>query len=95
MFELLKNILFAVDQAKLGNPVCWATIIKTEGSSYRKMWTQMVIAQNMTFEGALSGGCVEREVVRRCNKLFYNKKTSSSNTMGRQTWDAKERCGSC
>lgn len=73
MYELIKNLKFAAQKAIQGQSVVFATIIKTEGSSYRKMWTQMVIAQNLTYEGALSGGCVEREVVRRCNKLFFSK----------------------
>lgn len=47
-----------------------ATIVYVEGSSYRKEGTQMLIDEYGNITGALSGGCVEQEVVRQANSVF-------------------------
>ncbi|WP_281635366.1 XdhC family protein [Flavobacterium marginilacus] len=47
-----------------------ATIVHTEGSSYRKEGTQMLIDEYKNITGALSGGCVEQEVIRQSISVF-------------------------
>jgi xanthine dehydrogenase accessory factor len=47
-----------------------ATIVHVEGSSYRKEGTQMLIDENHNLTGALSGGCVEQEVIRQSKSVF-------------------------
>lgn len=47
-----------------------ATIVHTEGSSYRKEGTQMLIDEYENITGALSGGCVEQEVIRQSISVF-------------------------
>jgi len=47
-----------------------ATIVHTEGSSYRKQGTRMLIDQYGNTTGALSGGCVEQEVIRQSVSVF-------------------------
>ncbi|WP_343706894.1 XdhC family protein [Flavobacterium sp.] len=47
-----------------------ATIVHTEGSSYRKQGTRMLIDQYGATTGALSGGCVEKEVIRQSSNVF-------------------------
>lgn len=47
-----------------------ATIVHVEGSSYRKEGTQMLIDESYNITGALSGGCVEQEVVRQSISVF-------------------------
>ncbi|WP_348823248.1 XdhC family protein [Flavobacterium aestuarii] len=47
-----------------------ATIVHVEGSSYRKEGTQMLIDEYENITGALSGGCVEQEVVRQSISVF-------------------------
>lgn len=47
-----------------------ATIVYVEGSSYRKEGTQMLIDENQNITGALSGGCVEQEVIRQSFSVF-------------------------
>lgn len=71
MYELKKILNFADAKAKQGKKLCLATIIKTVGSSYRKTGTQMVLADDLSYEGALSGGCVESEVLRQSEKVFH------------------------
>ena len=91
MYEIIRNIVF-IEQATANGKACvMATIVRTEGSSYRKKWTQMVVAEDMTYEGALSGGCVEREVLRQSNKLFYTKGNSIFEYDGTETLGCKGR----
>jgi len=47
-----------------------ATIVHVEGSSYRKEGTQMLIDESQNITGALSGGCVEQEVIRQSSSVF-------------------------
>mgnify|MGYP000589718287 CR=1 FL=1 len=73
MYELKKLLDFANKKLHAGKPMVLASIIKTIGSSYRKKGTQMIISEDLEYEGALSGGCVENEVLRQSEKVFTNK----------------------
>lgn len=73
MYELLKLIGFADVKLREGKALALATIIHTIGSSYRKQGTQMIIAEDLSYEGALSGGCVEKEVLRQSQPVFASK----------------------
>jgi xanthine dehydrogenase accessory factor len=70
MYELHKLITFGKHKSAENLALVWATIVDTEGSSYRKKWTQMLLASDGSFEGALSGGCVEKEVQRQAQEVF-------------------------
>lgn len=76
LYELLRLIDFAEGKAKEGRQLALATIIHTEGSSYRKTGTQMVVADDATYAGALSGGCVEKEVVRQSERVFSKRENA-------------------
>ncbi len=65
MYELKKLIAFADRKSKEDKRLVIATIIKTVGSSYRKKGTQMIISEDLEYEGAISGGCVENEALRQ------------------------------
>ncbi|MEX1239731.1 MAG: XdhC family protein [Cyclobacteriaceae bacterium] len=75
LYELIRLIDFASQKTGEGKQLTLATIIKTTGSSYRKKGTQMVVAEDQTYEGALSGGCVENEVLRQSMKVFRTKES--------------------
>lgn len=47
-----------------------ATVVDLDGSSYRKPGVRMLILENGEMEGAVSGGCVEKEVLRNARKVF-------------------------
>jgi xanthine dehydrogenase accessory factor len=47
-----------------------ATVVHTEGSTYRKPGAQMLIAQDGQVAGLLSGGCAESDLIERANKVF-------------------------
>ncbi|MBA2431917.1 MAG: XdhC family protein [Chthoniobacterales bacterium] len=48
-----------------GQPLALATIVRTQGSSYRAVGTRMLIAPDGSSVGALSGGCLEEDIVTR------------------------------
>ncbi len=73
MFELLRLVDFALTKSREGKELVLATIVHTIGSSYRKQGTQMIVADDLSYEGALSGGCVEKEVLRRAQTVFPSK----------------------
>ncbi len=50
-----------------------ATVVKLDGSSYRKPGVRMLISENRVMTGAISGGCVEKEVLRRASSVFETK----------------------
>ncbi len=66
---------------ELGEPLVWVTVIQTEGNTYSKAGEQMLIGPGARFQGLLSGGCLEgdllehAEEVRRTGKphrVFYD-----------------------
>ena len=46
-----------------GDAFVLATVVATEGSTYRKSGTQMLIADGGDLRGLLSGGCLEVDLV--------------------------------
>lgn len=51
-----------------------ATVVHLDGSSYRKPGVRMLIDEHGKMTGAVSGGCVEKEVFRRAKSVFENRK---------------------
>src|SRR5271170_4098998 len=45
--------------------ICLATIVKIEGSSYRKPGTRMLLTSGGGRAGTISGGCLEKEVQKK------------------------------
>jgi xanthine dehydrogenase accessory factor len=46
-------------------PLWLATIVDTEGPSYRRIGARLLIGEHGRLAGSVSGGCLERELVRR------------------------------
>lgn len=55
---------------KEGLKTVLATVVACEGSSYRRPGVRMLIDENGNLTGAVSGGCVEKEVVRQATPVF-------------------------
>ncbi len=51
-----------------------ATVVALNGSSYRRPGVRMLLAENGKWVGAVSGGCVEKEVYRQAQHVFDNGK---------------------
>ncbi len=47
-----------------------ATIIATEGSTYRKPGAMMLISRDQHFEGMISGGCLEGDLLHHAEEVF-------------------------
>lgn len=47
-----------------------ATIVATEGSTYRKPGAMMLIARDGSFEGLISGGCLEGDLLHHAADVF-------------------------
>ncbi len=53
-----------LEAQKLGEPVWLATLMRAEGSSYRRPGARLLFGHDGVRAGAVSGGCLERELVR-------------------------------
>ncbi|WP_110951850.1 XdhC family protein [Pseudomonas bohemica] len=71
----LSSLLEALDQAQAGQQeVVIATVVKVEGSAYRRPGARMVIAQLGDSTGTVSGGCLESDVSKKAWWLTANGK---------------------
>lgn len=83
-----KNIVDAALQAQSkGLKSVLASVVALDGSSYRKPGVRMLILENGTMVGAVSGGCVEKEILLQSETVF---KTGKAKMM---TYDGRYRLG--
>lgn len=62
----IKNIIEAFEEAeKSGKQCCLATVVHVEGSSYRRPGARMLVTENGQLTGAISGGCLEGDALRK------------------------------
>ena len=61
----LKQLREFFDQRRGEDHLVLATVIATEGSTYRKPGAMMLIAEDGEFTGLISGGCLENDLVRQ------------------------------
>lgn len=88
MTHELKHIFTAYQTIKKsGNKAVLATVVALEGSSYRRPGVRMLILDNGKMIGAVSGGCVEKEVQRQAESVF------SSGITKVMTYDGRYRLG--
>ena len=62
----------ALEWRQSGKSVALATVIQTWGSSPRPAGSNLVIADDGSFEGSVSGGCVEGEVILAAKEVIRN-----------------------
>lgn len=71
MTHELKNIVRAYKAAKnKKQKTVLATVVALEGSSYRRPGVRMLIREDGKRIGAVSGGCVEKEIIRQAQTVF-------------------------
>lgn len=88
MTHEFKKIVKGFQKAKKdGLKSVMATVVDLEGSSYRKPGVRMLIVENGQMIGAVSGGCVEKEIVKQSTSVF---KTGTPKMM---TYDGRYRLG--
>ena len=88
MMHELKHIVKAHTKArKMKLKSVLATVVDLDGSSYRKPGVRMLILENGKMVGAVSGGCVEKEVLRQAQSVFVDGKPKM------MTYDGRYRLG--
>lgn len=74
MHELLKLKESYIFAQKMGLKSVMATVVAIEGSSYRRPGVRMLVFENNTMAGAVSGGCVENEILKQSQSIFLDNK---------------------
>ena len=73
MTHELKQMFTAYAEATLKHQkTVLATVVALQGSSYRKPGVRMLLVQNGKATGAVSGGCVEKEIIRQARQVFVD-----------------------
>ena len=62
----INDILFAFDEAIIaGKKMALATVVHVSGSSYRRPGARMLVTEDGNITGAISGGCLEGDALRK------------------------------
>ena len=85
--ELKEIINQAVINQQKGLKNVLASVVFLEGSSYRKPGVRMLISEDLNSVGAVSGGCVEKEIIQRSKTVFADNKSKII------TYDGRYRLG--
>jgi xanthine dehydrogenase accessory factor len=65
------DIVAAYDEAvKLGKKTALATVVLVEGSAYRRAGARMLITEDGELTGAISGGCLEGDALRKARLVI-------------------------
>jgi xanthine/CO dehydrogenase XdhC/CoxF family maturation factor len=71
----LNDIIQAYDKAVLQNKqTALATVVKVEGSSYRRPGARMLVTEEGEITGAISGGCLEGDALRKAQMAMFQQK---------------------
>ena len=72
----IRDIIKAFDEAqKLGKQTALATVVHVEGSSYRRAGARMLIEDDGQLTGAISGGCLEGDALRKALLVMTEKRS--------------------
>jgi xanthine dehydrogenase accessory factor len=72
----IKEIIKAFENAqKLGEQTALATVVKVDGSSYRRPGARMLVTENGALTGAISGGCLEGDALKKAQLVIFQKKS--------------------
>lgn len=61
----LKLVAAALARTPPGTPLVLATVVRVEGSTYRRAGARLLLSEERWLAGGVSGGCVERDLVQR------------------------------
>jgi len=68
----LNDIIAAYDKAVMQNKkTVLATVVRVEGSSYRRPGARMLIMEDGEYTGAISGGCLEGDALKKAQYAIY------------------------
>lgn len=70
----LNDIIQAYDKSTLQNKqTALVTVVKVEGSSYRRPGARMLVTEDGEITGAISGGCLEGDALRKAQMAMLQK----------------------
>lgn len=73
----IRQIVAAYGQIDFSkNKTALATVVRVEGSSYRRTGARMLVLDNGTYLGGISGGCLEGDALRRAQKAILSNQAS-------------------
>ena len=78
-----------------GRAVALATVVSTWGSSPRPVGSHLLIDGNGSFEGSVSGGCVEGAVIRAAKQVIEtgNRQLLEFGVTDDKAWEVGLACG--
>lgn len=78
-----------------GAPMALATVVSTWGSAPRPRGSHMIVHQDGRFEGSISGGCVENDVLHRAAEVIAGRPAhvQTYGVADGDAWEAGLPCG--
>jgi xanthine dehydrogenase accessory factor len=74
MKELIQ-LVAGYEQAKAkGQAMALATVVQVDGSAYRRPGARMLVTQEGRLTGAISGGCLEGDALRKAQTVIFQQK---------------------
>lgn len=70
MKEIVDIVTAYDDAAKQGKKAALATVVLVEGSAYRRAGARMLITEDGQLTGAISGGCLEGDALRKARMVI-------------------------
>jgi xanthine/CO dehydrogenase XdhC/CoxF family maturation factor len=71
----VRDIVLAFDEAlKEGKQTALATVVHVQGSSYRRPGARMLVTEDGKLTGAISGGCLEGDALRKARLAMMQQK---------------------
>lgn len=71
----IEKIVAAYEKAQAANQqTALATVVEVEGSSYRRTGARMLIVEDGTWVGGISGGCLEGDALRKAKSAIMQQK---------------------
>ncbi|WP_162415698.1 XdhC family protein [Cyclobacterium roseum] len=72
----IKSIVAAHEVAvQNGEASALATVVKVDGSSYRRPGARMLVTENGQLTGAISGGCLEGDALKKAQMVIFSEKS--------------------
>lgn len=72
----LQSIITAYEKSKSQNQkIALATVVKVDGSAYRRPGARMLVTEDGQLTGAISGGCLEGDALRKAQAVIFQQKS--------------------
>lgn len=93
--ELDRLLTAARDWLAVGHDVAIATVIETWGSAPRRVGSHLVVRDDGLFEGSVSGGCVEGDVIVNALEVIADRsfRRLDYGVADAQAWEVGLACG--